>query len=89
MVAIPLNTRPMDFQPKEERPRSMIMTMDIGCTITHPVTGEIVDVCQGFGNPLLLVLRGPLGEGTIDLRPLVQEAALHLFNTPGASNDQA
>lgn len=53
------------------------MTQSVA-TLDGP-NGERIEVLTGFPVPLTLVLRGERLVGTINLEPLIQEAALHVL----------
>lgn len=78
MAKIQLNGPVLDAEPKAERPRSMVMTIDIGATATVPNTGEKIEIAQSVANPFVFILHGEKMEGTLDLRSVIQEALIHV-----------
>lgn len=75
--SIALNGINVDVEPRVERPRTFMMTENIGVKTTMP-SGEVVEIVRVFGNPFVFILRGEKLDGVVDFQPIIQEALIHV-----------
>lgn len=75
--SIALNGINVEVESRVERPRTLMMTENIGVKATMP-SGEVVDIVRVFGNPFVFILRGEKIDGSVDFRPIIQEALIHV-----------
>lgn len=62
-------------RPRSERP---MMLHENVATPTHPATGERIEISRSVSNPFFFQMTGDLLTVSIDIAPLMQEAALHV-----------
>lgn len=62
-------------RPRSERP---MMLHESVATLTHPATGERIEISRSVSNPFFFQMTGDLLTVSIDIAPLMQEAALHV-----------
>lgn len=74
MTTIALNAVPVEVIAKKDEPLRMTQAF---AHLTMP-SGEKIEIVVGLGVFTTLILRGEKLTGTIDVMPLVQEAAVHV-----------
>lgn len=72
---VDVNAPRLIIRPRAARP---MMLHESVATLTHPVTGERIEISRSVTNPFFFQMTGDLLTVSIDITTLMQEAALHI-----------